>query len=132
MKSQINKIKTAGISLLLLSTTVFAADIKPVIAGCGSGPVQAWTIDAVTGKKTSLGQGTLTACGNKSGAHEAVRLPGLTFGWAHCSSNCKPGATPNETTVQINLIHKPGSFSIFPKRMVCVSQNVKPLFYCWK
>ena len=103
-----------------------------LIAGCGSGPVQAWTIDAVSGQKTSLGQGEHTACGNKDGSFEAVALPGLRFGWANCISNCVEGATPNQTTVQLNGNHKPGNVAKFSGFMVCVSQAEKPLLYCWK
>ena len=122
----------ASISCLIASAFATGVTVQPVKAGCGSGPVQAWTIDAVSGQKTSLGQGEHTACGNKDGSFEAVALPGLRFGWANCISNCVEGATPNQTTVQLNGKHKPGNVAKFSGFMVCVSQTEKPLLYCWK
>lgn len=121
-----------SIACLIASAFAVGATGQSVEAGCGSGQVEAWTIDVVTGRKTSLGQGEHTACGNKDGSFEDVSLPGLSFGWARCLSNCVEGATPNETTMQLNGDHKPGNVAKFSGWLVCVSQQEKPLLYCWK
>lgn len=122
----------APIAYLIASALALGVTGQPVNAGCGTGKVEAWTINAVTGKKTSLGQGDHTQCGNIHGSFESVALPELRFGWARCITNCVEGATPNETTVQLNGEHKRGNVAKFSGWMVCVSQQEKPILYCWK
>ena len=122
----------ASIACLITSAFAVGGIVQPVKAGCGTGKVEAWTINAVTGKKTSLGLGDHVLCGNKDGSFESVDVPGLSFGWARCIANCVEGATPNETTVQLNSDHKPGNVAKFSRWMVCVSQQEKPILYCWK
>lgn len=121
-----------SITCLIPSILFFGIAVQPAKAGCGSGAVQVWSIDVVTGRKTFWGKGQQSSCGNVHSSFEVVTLPEFRVSWEKCFTNCIKGAAHNEISVKINGISIVGNVVKLSGDITCVSQREKQYLYCWK
>lgn len=118
-----NLFTTIVITIIFFSTSAHA--------GCSETQGVGWVADAETGGMLeNLGTGTVTECGNISGAFGGFQKGNFYAGYAKCLRDCEAGFKPGVTYVKIGEKWAPGK-STPGENATCVQQKGANRKYCW-